>query len=294
MNPINASSLLHFTKNINSLKGILENGFRYSYCCEKFTQTIVTNEIYPNNSSHFRPATNISPYIAIPMICFCDIPLTRSIQHAKIYGDFIIGIDKDMAMSLYRSLLNPVLYKNSSLIEIGFNDLSVVKAQSQKITGCYNLNQSICQILGSTKPYTGEQKIQTPEGNIETVRDYCFYNEREWRIIMPDGFEKDIKWYWNINPHEFEKNRHEYNQILQHTQYAYAGFVKNLEEEIDKKIFPNFITHIVVDTDDKIPEIVDFILNPHQRIFQYENVPYEIRKILVSKITSFKRIENDF
>lgn len=294
MNPISASSLLHFTNGIESLKGILGKGFRYSYCCEKFSETIVANKIYPNNPSFFRPIHSINPYVAIPMICFCDIPFTRAMQHAKIYGNFIIGLDKDMAMSLYRLLLNPVLYKNSNLIEMGLDDLSVVKAQSQKIMGCNNLNQSICQIIGNTKPYSGELKIQTPDGKVEILKDYCFYNEREWRIVMPDDYDKDIKWFWNINPEEFDINKHEYNSILQKTQYAYVSFVKELKEKIDEENFPNLITHIVVDTDDKIPEIVDFILNPNQCLFHYNNVSNKIRKILVSKVTSFERIEKDF
>lgn len=294
MNPISASSLLHFTRGIKSLKGILEKGFQYSYCCENFSQTIVANKIYPNNPFYFRPIPEISPYVAIPMICFCDIPLTRSMQHAKIYGNFILGLDKDMAMSSFGPLLNPVLYKVSNYIEVGLNDLSVVKVQSHKITGCNNLNQSICQIIGNTKPYKGELKIQTPDGKVETLKDYCFYNEREWRIVLPDGYDKDIKWYWNINPKEFDKNKNEYNSILQKTQYAYVSFVKELKEKIDEENFPNFITHIVVDTDDKIPEIVDFILDPGQCLFHYNNVSNKIRKILVSKVTSFERIEKDF
>lgn len=294
MNPINASSLLHFTKDFNGLKGILQKGFKYSYCCEEFSQTIVANEIYPDNPVFFKPILNINPYVAIPMVCFCDIPLTRAMQHANMYGKFIIGLDKSIAMSLYRDLLNPVLYKNSNLMETGLNDLSVVKAQSQKITGCKNLNQSICQIIGLTKPYIGENKIQTFDGKVEILKDYCFYDEREWRIFMPDGYDEDIKWYWNINPDEFKENKHEYNRILEKTKYAYVGFVKELKEEIDKEIFTNFITHIIVDTDENIPKMVDFILNPQNSLFNYDKVPIKIRKILVSKITSFERIEKDF
>lgn len=285
MNPINASSLLHFTKGIKGLKGILENGFRYSYCCEEFSQTIVANEILPNKPSFFRPCPNLSPYIAIPMICFCDIPLTRSKQHSNIYGKFIIGLDKDMAISLYRPLLNPVLYKSANSIDIALADISVIQAKVHNIEGCHNIKRSIYQILGNTKPYKGE---------FNKNNNYCFYNEREWRILMPYDYDDTVKWHWNITLEEFEEKKKEYNKTLHNSPYAYVGFVEKLTEEVDKENFSKLITHIVVDKDNKIPQMVDFILDPKQQLFRYKDIPEHIRKIIASKITSFERIEKDF
>lgn len=281
MNPINASSLLHFTDSMKAIKGILENGFRFSYCCEKVSETINMNEIHPEGATFFRPSLNINNYIAIPMICFCDIPLTRAKSHSEVYGKFIVGIDKDIALMVYGDNLNPVMYCTSQTICIALNDLSVVKATIDNVEGCHNYRRSLNQLLGNTKPYNGTFRGE----------DYCYYNEREWRILMPYDYCDKAQWYWNLSQEDWENKKDEINKLLHTSEYAYRSFTTDIDDE---ESFMQFITHIVVDTEANIPELVEFILNEEQPLFGYPKVSKRIRNFLVSRITSFERIENDY
>lgn len=281
MNPINASSLLHFTNSMDALKGILEKGFRFSYCCEKISATINMNEVHPEGANFFRPSPHINGHIAIPMICFCDIPLTRAKLHSDTYGKFIVGIDKDTAITVFKDSLNPVMYRNSMLIDYALSDLSVIKATIDNVEGCYNYKRSLNQLIGNTKPYNGIVKGE----------DYCYYNEREWRILIPYDYSEQTKWYWNLSEEDFAAKKDEINKILHSSEYAYRGFTTDIDDE---ESFMQFITHIVVDTEANIPELVEFILNEGQPLFGYQRVSKRIRNFLVSRITSFERIENDY
>ena len=281
MNPINASSLLHFTNSMDALKGILEKGFRFSYCCEKVSATINMNELHPEGANFFRPSPHINSHIAIPMICFCDIPLTRAKLHSDTYGKFIVGVDKDMAITVFGDNINPVMYRTSQTIGFALHDLSVIKATIDNVDGCYNYKRSLNQLIGNTKPYNG-----TVNG-----KDYCFYNEREWRILIPFDYSEDTKWYWDLSEEKFAVKKDEINKILHSSEYAYRGFTTDIDNEED---FMQFITHIVVDTEANIPKLVEFILNEEQPLFGYPKVSKRIRNCLVSRITSFERIEKDY
>lgn len=281
MNPINASSLLHFTNSMDALKGILEKGFRFSYCCEKVSATINMNELHPEGANFFRPSPHINSHIAIPMICFCDIPLTRAKLHSDTYGKFIVGVDKDMAITVFGDNINPVMYRTSQTIGLALHDLSVIKATIDNVDGCYNYKRSLNQLIGNTKPYNG-----TVNG-----KDYCFYNEREWRILIPFDYSEDTKWYWDLSEEKFAVKKDEINKILHSSEYAYRGFTTDIDNEED---FMQFITHIVVDTEANIPKLVEFILNEEQPLFGYPKVSKRIRNFLVSRITSFERIEKDY
>lgn len=282
MNPINASSLLHFTNSMDTLKGILEKGFRFSYCCEKVSATINMNELHPEGANYFRPSPYINSHIAIPMICFCDIPLTRAKSHSNIYGKFIVGIDKDTARTVFKDSLNPVMYRNSMWIDYALSDLSVIKAKIENIEGCYNYKRSLNQLIGNSKPYYGTFK---------GIKNYCYYNEREWRILIPCDYDEHTKWYWNLSEEEFDGKKDEINKILHSSKYAYRGFTTDIDNEED---FMQFITHIVVDTEENIPELVEFVLNEEQPLFGCSKVSKRLRNFLVSRITSFERIENDY
>lgn len=281
MNPINASSLLHFTNSMDALKGILEKGFRFSYCCEKVSATINMNELHPEGANFFRPSPHINSHIAIPMICFCDIPLTRAKLHSDTYGKFIVGVDKDMAITVFGDNINPVMYRTSQTIGLALHDLSVIKATIDNVDGCYNYKRSLNQLIGNTKPYNG-----TVNG-----KDYCFYNEREWRILIPFDYSEDTKWYWDLSEEKFAVKKDEINKILHSSEYAYRGFTTDIDNEED---FMQFITHIVVDAEANIPKLVEFILNEEQPLFGYPKVSKRIRNFLVSRITSFERIEKDY
>lgn len=86
---LSTNSIIHYTNSINTLKLILKEGFKLKYC----------DEVLKFNGG--------SSAAAHPMICFCDIPLSKSSKHFESYGHFGIGLTKKWAV---KNGINPVLY----------------------------------------------------------------------------------------------------------------------------------------------------------------------------------------
>ena len=84
-------TLFHFTDKIETLKLILMNGFWPRFCLED-----VSWLKYPDFD-----------FIAYPMVCFCDIPLSRVNEHVSFYGEYGLGLTKDWAV---RNGITPVQY----------------------------------------------------------------------------------------------------------------------------------------------------------------------------------------
>ena len=59
-------TLFHFTNTGDNIISILKNGLKYSYCKEELNNEYI---------------------LGIPMISFCDIPISRSYEHESKYGD---------------------------------------------------------------------------------------------------------------------------------------------------------------------------------------------------------------
>lgn len=287
MNRINSSSLFHFTSEFDALKGILEKGFRFSYCYEEYNNAIVFNNEHKEHTNFFIGSNGIKRGVAIPMICFCDIPLLRIQEHAECYGEYIIGIDKNYAETLYHDL-NPVLYLSSNRMYLSLCDISVSK-DNFKCERTYNYSQSVNQLIAYSKRYKGFDLYR----NKET----CFYDEREWRVVIPnDGEVEGLSWLWDIefkSKDEYKEYIKPYNEKLQSSESGYLKFIE-FQEDDDETHFCNFITHIIVSKEKEIPDLIEYILNTQNRLFGYENISEKARMILVSKITSFERIGKDF
>ena len=130
----NSNTLFHYTNTKVKLLSILKNGLFPNYCMEEL------------------PFNKI---IGIPMISFCDIPLTRADVHRGKYGKFAIGLTKDWGK---RNKLNPLLYLFSELYTA--TDFTTVQFWH-----------------GLAKKYNGRDK----KGDIITN-----YNENEWRLLLPN------------------------------------------------------------------------------------------------------------
>ena len=174
-----SKTLFHFTKDREAFYSILENGLKFVYNEERY------NDVF---------------HYALPMICFCDMPLTMISDHTKRYGAFGIGFDKSK-MIRYWHLLNPVNYIFSkNLLDGAEMFLNIVQkdyddndAESKKRYQCAT------SLLAFMKPYH------------DTRKNRVLYNESEWRLIVPDktnieGFEP-IEWFWDENKYvEFKRN----------------------------------------------------------------------------------------
>jgi hypothetical protein len=77
-NTLSANTLFHFTNSFDNLEGILTNEFYPRYCLENFD--VILAELLDLRE------------LAIPMISFCDIPLSQIRKHVGYYGCYAIGL----------------------------------------------------------------------------------------------------------------------------------------------------------------------------------------------------------
>jgi len=86
MDNLSTNELQHFTKSIDVLIKILNNGFIASFCCET----------YFDNKNYW-----------LPMVSFCDIPANLADQHKQCYGEYVIAMKRQWRRT---NNLHPVHY----------------------------------------------------------------------------------------------------------------------------------------------------------------------------------------
>lgn len=297
-NKINSFSLCHFTKKFDALQNIVRNGIRFSFAFEKLSPEIIANFEFPSNPqliSHIYENAGV----AIPMVSFCDIPITRAADHITKYGQYMIGLDKDVIIDLYNEIINPVFYIHSDNLYQAIDDISNVYAETT--------NQQIQRILSIGNHVTiptqqeveefvrkfpfFDRKINTrfiigiSKSCYSDDRKWCYYDEREWRAFWPDGISEVANWKWGITYEDYLSNRNDWNKDLTSDKTNYIT--------IPNGFLHSGITHIVVKNDAQIPKMIDLIMRS-KTIFGQSNVSQKDRLILVSKITSLERIAKDY
>lgn len=316
MSAINSSTLFHFTRKYANLKKIVQKGLRFSYSFETFSKEVILNKLPPasmNFSEDIKTGDDSKEYgVAIPMVCFCDIPLMRIKEHKMKYGSYAIGFDKDFLSDLYNPILNPVLYMNSnnvsdsvlhyskmskdansekwkSIIEYCNNptfqaefekdgDCAIInnKLLSEQHTGLIDNNFYAKTLMGYCKPY----------GYKNSKDKYiCNYDEREWRAIIHDRIDDRTNWVWDVNKADFDSNQKMWNEEIETCEDGFITILEGFQYHA--------ITHIIVKTDEEVRSMIQIIMNS-KSLFGENNISYEERLILVSKITSFERIEKDY
>lgn len=119
-----ASSLFHFTKNFETLTKIISGSkFRASYNIED------VSDFYPNER-----------YVAIPMVCFCDIPLKFISEHPMVYGDYGIGLKKEWGIG---KGINPILYRASSQINSYYEEIIKATQYSPSSSNIVTFSQTV-------------------------------------------------------------------------------------------------------------------------------------------------------
>lgn len=144
MSTLSANTLFHFTRNKENLISILKSYFYPRYCLEEF---------------YFIP--KIKTKWALPMVCFCDIPLSQIKNHTLKYGEYAIGLTKEWAQI---KGITPVLYipKDSPIIK-NFKESfrSLVKDRPKSGKGVKSsstnieFNNYLLYLAFNTKPYEG-------------------------------------------------------------------------------------------------------------------------------------------
>ena len=237
--------MIHFTPQIDFLKGILTDGFKVKYCVED-------NVVRSGKISG-----------AIPMISFCDIPLSEIKNHISKYGSYGIGLKKDWAI---KNNLNPVLYLECNSL-LG-DSLRSAMIEYTKKDGDKKRTETQIKLMDVARYIKNYQRDLTRNG-IE-YKDYRFYDEREWRYV-PDLYHEPI--------------------VVTLKQYSNPAKKKELNElaaKIILKFQPNDISYIFLNEDNEISEFIEFIRKC------FKKFPLEEVDILITRIMTVKQIYNDF
>lgn len=239
---ISSTTLFHFTRKYEYLKDILKNGFWPRYCIE--------------------PDWN-GKDLAIPMVCFCDIPLSQALKHIASYGNYGIGVTKQFAKE---NNITPVFY-------VGTN-------RNTKTSSLYKLLNHFIENGPSTdeSSISFEEKllyyIKRVEGCDNNKKKIKFYNEREWRYVPT--INEDI--HIEILQKNMEKKKQE-AEIKQLCKKTKNNRIKFKPQDI-KYIFvrgENNVKKILRDIDD---------------IFKSNTL--EERNLLKTKIIYTQQIKEDF
>lgn len=256
---LSANTLFHFTSNMDNIINILSNYFSPRYCMENY-KVLGGNELQ----------------IAIPMVCFCDIPLAQIKNHIQHYGGYAIGLSKEWGIS---KGINPVIYSNrESLSTSAFRRLidKVYGLNSKKTELKDELSEVrrlIEQIVFYIKPYEG-QAWDNENFNGEYTR---FYDEREWRYIPDYNLLKDK----NINSW-LEKKLFLKEDIRNESNIEITEVLR-----LDFK--PEDIKYIIVNSEDEILKLCDEIDK-----ITGDNYTGNQIKVLKTRIISKEQILSDF
>lgn len=249
MTTISSNTLFHFTPSAEYLISILTNNFQPRYCLEKLN--IVEEEEIE---------------IAIPMVCFCDIPLSQIKDHVNTYGNYGIGMTKKWAQT---NALNPILY---------ISEESKVLANLKEILITFTNEElrSIEQLRPATIAYLNIIRyLKQYEGDFSRgstiIKNVKFYNEREWRYT-PDWTDENPLF---LSKNDFEnpiKKAHA-NEKLKNSTLAF---------------YPSDIAYIIVKEE---KEIFSMITALKQIKGRYDPNTIEV---LISRIITCDQILNDF
>jgi Putative abortive phage resistance protein AbiGi, antitoxin len=226
---VSSKVLFHFTNSIYNLKNILKDGFFPHYCPEYTLNPVDQKEA----------SKGCSPLQAIPLVSFCDLPLSLIRKHLKEYGNFGIGLNKKWGI---RKGVAPVIYthrKAQTCKPIMY--LNTKEANDNKKIVADDLNL----LATYTKPFKGHAWRDE-----QVKRNVIFYDEREWRYV-PRG----------IKP--LFLKRDDYAIISKTT-----ALHKRFKEKYTLAIPPDDIQYLIVQYDkdeNNILELHDYIMRLYGR-----------------------------
>jgi|GEM_PF-488410 len=228
---VSSNVLFHFTDSMIKLKSILKNGFFPHYCLE-----YTLDPLDRKAAAEKRP-----PMHAVPVVCFCDLPLSLIRKHLERYGPFGIGLDKKWGVN---NRVSPVLYTHRTaqtrqpVLQLTAKD---AKVNNQKTENDLSL------LAAYTRPFVGPAWR-----NNKLERKVQFYDEREWRYVaVIRGYEPlflDRKDYKN----ETKRNK----------------LHMRLKNQNALSISPDFIQYLIVPYDkgeNNILELYNYIMSLYGR-----------------------------
>jgi hypothetical protein len=162
---VSANTLFHFTGNLENLISILTHEFRPRFCLEDFGVVFARRN----------PSVDTLE-LAVPMVSFCDLPLSQTAFHLSVYGNYGIGMTKEWGR---RNGITPVLYVHrESLLVSKFGQLLGQVSQSDAESDFRSeMSNNLYDLACFIKPYEGT--FWRPSGQLSNIR---FYDERRMAI----------------------------------------------------------------------------------------------------------------
>ena len=243
---ISANTLFHFTREYDTLVKILETKFYPRLCLEQ-------NLLFKNKSNNSW---------AIPMVCFCDIPLSQISEHTSKYGNYAIGIKKDWAKS---QGVSPIIYvhENSLVSKTIIEDALNMIDELEKDDNIKRRLVKYFDVITMMKQYEGF--------DLKTKKVIRYYDEREWRYVPPREDDDSL----NI----FLKT--EYDDVDE------KGKIDKHNEKYGVSFNPDNINYIIVDKEDEVLKIKK-VINDIKGDFSHKSV-----ELLTTRILSMERIRED-
>ncbi len=243
---LSSNSLIHFTKQKNSLIGILQDNFKIYHCVEHID----------TSTGHFEAA--------IPMVSFCDIPLSEIKSHIDNYGCYGLGLKKSWAI---RKGLNPVLYieKESDLGGDIKKTVSLLLKNKdwQKLT---NEEFTFINLFRYMKNYQNNLSR-----NGRNIPNYRFSDEREWRYVPPKNPTVPPVLPLNL----FDNNEKK--------DIANKGL-----EKMRLEFTPDDISYIIINDESEIGEFINVL-----RYAKGKNYTHEQVERLMTRIFTTEQIKTD-
>ncbi len=237
---LSSSTLIHFTSSKDALKCILADNFKIKYCRESIR------------------LHSLEEVLHIPMVSFCDIPLSQIKRHIASYGHYGIGLSKEWAM---KNRLNPVLYvQGSSTLAQSYEELmkNLLKGEEDGVVDG-KARDMARDIVRYIKNYEGPLNRQG-----SSVDKYRYSDEREWRYV-PDRGESCEMMYIS---QQFEKIGKE----------AANACLASMRLTFD----PDDIKYIIIEKDDEISEFIEHLRNVKGDKYSWRQIERLTTRLLTS------------
>ena len=252
---ISTNTVFHFTKNAANIESILKNDFYPQFCSEDILG--ITLNLADGNK-------------LIPMVSFCDIPISQINKHTKQYGEYAIGLTKDWAI---KKKINPVIYvyRNSDFLNSMQSALTMLlNAEVKKKKPNDKMVDRFFIALKYIKPYEG-RLWRHGKWTKETNR---FYDEREWRHVPQLPGHEGVFW---INQKGIDdKALRELNKQIADSKKLRLSFE------------PKDIKFIIVKKESEILPMIDKIITIKRDKFSHKDV-----QILTTRIISMESIKEN-
>lgn len=235
---ISSKNYFHFTERIEFLRDILENGFWPRYCIEYGWGKM--NDF------------------VIPMVCFCDIPLSQISEHTNFYGGWGIGVKPSWG-KLHKDF-TPVQY-----IALTSTEFNFVK---RLIT---SLKNGTIDAIGIKKLLLAKKVSGTAITKSGRSSRKKFYDEREWRYV-PFSLIQEKLIIPLKNNIDFDTNE-----------------CSKLTEHMKLPIEPQYISYLIIPSERYRLKMIAEL----ESIYS-SNKHKDILHILISRIVSLEQIKDDF